>query len=194
MLTLETGRLLLRSVAATDIAAVHELHSLPETDQFNTLGIPDNIQVTRELVGDWLLKQQAQPCTAYVLAIVTRHDDRLVGLMGMNLVRPKSARAEIWYKLHKDYWNKGYTTEALNRLLLFAFEDLALHRIEAGCATENVASIKVLEKVGMQREGHCRKILPVRGEWLDNYLYALLEEDFFLKRKVEIPSPQRSFK
>lgn len=183
MLTLETGRLLLRSVEATDVVAIHELHSLPETDEFNTLGIPGNIQVTQELVGDWLLKQQAQPCTAYVLAIVLRSTRELIGLMGMNLGRPKSARAEVWYKLHKGHWGKGYTTEALNRLLLFAFEDLTLHRIEAGCATENMASIKVLEKVGMQQEGRCRKILPIRGEWLDNYLYAILEEDFFAKNK-----------
>jgi RimJ/RimL family protein N-acetyltransferase len=183
MLTLETGRLLLRSVEAADMAAIHELHSLPETDEFNTLGIPGNIQVTQELVGDWLLKQRAQPCTAYVLAIVKQGSRQLIGLMGMNLGRPKSASAEVWYKLHKDHWGNGYATEALNRLFRYAFEDLALHRIEAGCATGNIASIKVLEKVGMQREGHCRKILPVRGQWLDNYLYAILEENFFSENK-----------
>lgn len=182
MLLLETGRLLLRSVSETDVEAIHELHSLPETDEFNTLGIPGHIQVTRDLVADWLVKQQSIPCTAYVLALVLHAENRLVGLMGMNLGRPQSLRAEVWYKLHKNYWRQGYTSEALGRLLQFGFEDLGLHRIEAGCATENIASIKVLEKAGMQREGRCRKILPIRGAWVDNYLYAILEEDHFSKK------------
>lgn len=60
----------------------------------------------------------------------------------------------------------------------FGFNDLKLHRIEAGCAVENIASSKVLEKVGMTKEGMKRKKLPIRGEWKDNYLYAILEEDF----------------
>lgn len=184
MLLLETERLLLRTISETDVDAIHELHSLPETDEFNTLGIPGNILVTKDLVGDWLLKQNAVPCTAYVFSIVLRSESRLIGLMGMNLGRPKSLRAEVWYKLHRDYWNRGYASEALERLLQFGFGDLGLHRIEAGCATENRASIRVLEKAGMQREGRCRKILPVRGQWLDNYFYAILEEDFFSKKEA----------
>ena len=57
--------------------------------------------------------------------------------------------------------------------------DLSLHRITAGVATENSNSIKLLERIGMLREGRHRKILPIRGEWWDNYQYAILEEDFF---------------
>jgi len=49
----------------------------------------------------------------------------------------------------------------------------------AGCATENTASSKVLEKAGFLREALCRKKLPIRGEWVDNYEYAILEEDYF---------------
>jgi RimJ/RimL family protein N-acetyltransferase len=61
--------------------------------------------------------------------------------------------------------------------LKFGFESLHLHRIEAGTATENINSIRVLEKIGMTREGRRRKILPIRGEWYDNYHYAILEDD-----------------
>jgi len=56
--------------------------------------------------------------------------------------------------------------------------ELQLHRIEAGCSVDNIASSKVLEKVGMTREGMKRKKLPIRGEWKDNYFYAILEDDF----------------
>jgi len=52
-----------------------------------------------------------------------------------------------------------------------------LHKVEAGVATGNVKSIRVLEKVGMTREGLRRKILPIRGEWIDHYHYAIVESD-----------------
>ena len=55
--------------------------------------------------------------------------------------------------------------------------DLSLHKVEAGVACENERSIHVLEKSGMIREGLRRKILPIRGEWKDNYHYAIVEDD-----------------
>jgi ribosomal-protein-alanine N-acetyltransferase len=55
---------------------------------------------------------------------------------------------------------------------------LKLHRIEAGCAVGNFASIRVLEKVGMTNEGRKREILPIRGKWIDNYFYSILENEF----------------
>ena len=57
------------------------------------------------------------------------------------------------------------------------FEDLKLHRVQAGAATENIGSHKVMEKAGMMREGLKRKVLPIRGDWYDNYMYAILEDD-----------------
>lgn len=178
MLQLETERLIIRDLIEGDLHAMHELNSLPETDEFNTLGLPENLEVTNELMLDRMAKNAELPRNVYVMAIVLKANQEMIGMIGINLAEQKKQRAEIWYKLHKNHWRKGYTTEALQRLLQYAFEDLKLHRIEAGCATENIASIKVLEKVGMQREGRCRKILPIRGAWVDNYMYAILEDDF----------------
>jgi len=62
--------------------------------------------------------------------------------------------------------------------LEYGFIDLKLHRIEACCAVENIASSKTLEKAGFKRECMKRKKLPIRGVWKDNYFYGILEEDF----------------
>tara|TARA_B110000037_G_scaffold31375_1_gene37705 strand:+ start:38 stop:364 length:327 start_codon:yes stop_codon:yes gene_type:complete len=86
-------------------------------------------------------------------------------------------KGEIYYSLIPEFWNKGFATEAVQAILKYGFVTLNLHRIEAGVATQNLNSIKLLEKVGMTREGMHRKILPIRGEWVDNYSYAILEED-----------------
>jgi ribosomal-protein-alanine N-acetyltransferase len=62
-------------------------------------------------------------------------------------------------------------------VIRFGFDNLNLHRIEAGCAVNNIGSIKVLEKAGMVREGKGRQVLPLKTSWSDNFLYSILETD-----------------
>lgn len=176
-LTLKTNRLILSEINPGDTDNIHALHSLPETDEFNTMGIPENRETTEKLVKEWVEMQKAEPRSRYTFKIES--GDKFLGLIGLkNLGVPNYRSGEVWYKLHKDFWGNGYATEALKRLLEFCFIDLELHRVEAGCAVENIGSIRVLEKAGMTREGRKRKKLPIRGEWKDNYFYAVLEEDF----------------
>ncbi|RYH27828.1 MAG: N-acetyltransferase [Alcaligenaceae bacterium] len=141
------------------------------------MGIPDSMEVTKGVLDNWLREQQLDPQSHYVFHI-SGQDDSFAGLFGLRLGKPAYRVAEIWYKFHPAFWGRGYATEAVVAILALGFNDLQLHRIEAGCAVDNIASIRVLEKAGMQREGRCRKILPIRGEWHDNYIYAILEEDF----------------
>lgn len=101
-----------------------------------------------------------------------------MGLIALRLGKAHFKIAEIWYKISPEFWRLGIATEALNELLRFGFLSLGLHRIEAGCAVENTASIKVLEKAGLTREGRKRGVLPIRGEWKDNFFFAILETDF----------------
>ena len=135
--------------------------------------------MTENIIKEWLVGQNAKPQTSYIFCLNLVDTKQFIGLIALNIGKPNYKTAEVWYKIHLDYWKKGYATEALTKLIDFGFTELVLHRIEAGCAVENIASIKVLEKVGMTKEGMKRKKLPIRGEWKDNYFYAILEEDFF---------------
>jgi ribosomal-protein-alanine N-acetyltransferase len=187
---LKTDRLNIRELTFADIVNVHELLSLPETDEFNTLGIPETIQTTEKILKEWLIPQKQHSRNSYVFNIDKNDDNSFVGLIALNLGKANYQTAEVWFKVHKDFWRKGYATEALTKLLDFGFNNLKLHRIEAGCAVENIASSKVLEKVGMIREGMKRRKLPIRGQWKDNYFYGILEEDFnntdYLRTKVQM--------
>lgn len=174
---LNTERLKLRELLSADLEKIHELHSLPETDEFNTLGIPDNIEITKQIVSEWLTSREAIPRKKFVF-VIENNEKEFIGLTGVNIGRPSYRNAEIWFKLHSKYWNQGFATEAIKRILYFSFVDLQLHRIEAGCAVENIASRRVLEKVGMTKEGLCRKILPIRGQWIDNFEFAILDTDY----------------
>ena len=175
---LQTKRLFIRELEHKDIHPVHQLLSLPETDEFNTLGIPETIQVTEKLLSDWINEQNQLPRKGYIFAIDLKETEKFIGLISIHLGKINFKSAEVWFKLHKDFWRMGYTTEALIKLLDFGFNQLKLHRIEAGCAVENLASAKVLEKAGFTREGTKLKNLPIRGDWKDNYFYGILEEDF----------------
>jgi RimJ/RimL family protein N-acetyltransferase len=174
---LQTARLSMQEVSPADLAEIHILHSLPETDEFNTLGIPDTIQTTKHIVSEWINQQHTTPRVSYTFCIKTQITNEFVGLIALNLGKLNFKIAEVWYKIYPAYWGQGYATETLTELLKFAFSSLKLHRIEAGCAVENIASIKVLEKVGMIKEGRKRRILPIRGTWVDNYFFAILETD-----------------
>ncbi|MXV51332.1 GNAT family N-acetyltransferase [Pedobacter sp. HMF7647] len=176
---LQTDRLNFRQVSIDDISNIHELHSLSETDKFNTLGIPKTIQDTEGIINEWLVGQNAKPQTSYIFCLDLVDTNQFIGLIALNIGKPNYKTAEVWYKIHLDHWGQGYASEALTKLLDFSFNEIKLHRIEAGCAVENIASSKVLEKVGMIREGIKRKKLPIRGEWKDNYFYAILDEDFY---------------
>lgn len=172
---LKTERLTLRPVTIGDTETIHQLHSIEEVDQYNTLGIPENIDVTILHVKDLVKSNQGEQPQAYTFVI--ENDNQFAGLISLNLGRAKYRNAEIWFKLHPDFWNKGIATEALREIISFGFNTLNLHRIEAGCAVDNIGSYKVLEKVGMIREAHTRQLLPLKSGWADNYGYAILSTD-----------------
>ena len=172
-----TKRLLLREITWNDLESIHQLHSVPEVDEYNTLGIPGDMEETRELIRPDIEAKQKDPQERYTWRIILQSSAEFIGLAGMTLSNDKYSLGEIYYKLLPAYWGKGYATEVAKNLILAGFDTFKLHKVEAGVATENERSIRVLEKVGMTREGLRRKILPIRGEWKDNYHYAIVEDD-----------------
>lgn len=174
---IETKRLILTEITWDDLDNIHNLHSFPEVDEFNTLGIPKNIEVTKEIVRPIIESLDNEPRKSITWKIVLKDSKEFIGLAGMSLSLDKFKLGEIYYKFIPDYWGKGFATEVSKALIKCGFEEFNLHKIEAGVSTKNIQSIKVLEKSKMTREGLRRKILPIRGEWKDNYHYAIVEDD-----------------
>ncbi len=174
---LNSDRLSIRFIEMSDLDAIHALHSLPETDKFNTLGIPESIQETKSIIEVWCAGNKEVASKHLVCAIEQTEGKKFIGLIALRIGSEKFRNGEVWYKLHSDYWGKGYGTEALKTILNFGFDQVKLHRIEAGCAIDNIGSIKILEKVGMTREGRKRQVLPLKSGWSDNFEYAILETD-----------------
>jgi [ribosomal protein S5]-alanine N-acetyltransferase len=174
---LESKRLKLKEVGWEDAESFHRLHLIPEVDEFNTLGIPNNIEETREIMRPAIEDQKKENRKSFVWKIEKKETGEFIGLAGLTLSADKFKLGEIYYKLLPTQWGYGYATEVAKTLIKSGFENFHLHKVEAGVSTENIRSIRVLEKSGMVREGLRRKILPIRGEWKDNYHYAIVEDD-----------------
>ncbi|MBX6342118.1 MAG: GNAT family N-acetyltransferase, partial [Thermomicrobiaceae bacterium] len=110
--------------------------------------------------------------------IVDRASGRVVGTVTLFNVDQGDRRAEIGYALARPLWGRGYMTEAVRAVLAFGFEALGLNRIEAMCEAPNVASARVMEKVGMRYEGTLRQYLFSKGAFQDMRLYAILREEW----------------
>lgn len=85
---------------------------------------------------------------------------------------------EIGWVFNPKYQNKGYASEAARAVLKYGFKEMGLHRIIATCQPDNIPSYRIMEKIGMRREGFFKKCIPNGNEWWDEYYYAILEEEF----------------
>ncbi len=174
---LESKRLKMHEITDSDIELIHKLNSYPEVDEYNTVGIPTNREVTENVVHSMIEEQKAECRKSYNWKIIRKDSDEFIGMAGITLSANRFKLGEIYYDLLPLHWGKGYATEIVKTLIKIGFDEFHLHKVEAGVATENIRSIRVLEKSGMTREGLRRKILPIRGEWKDNYHYAIVEDD-----------------
>jgi len=168
----ETIRLVLRAIAVDDWRAIHQYASDPAVAAWLPEGLMNEehaLTFAHRNAGD---KPEA-------LGVLTKGSNEFIGHM---VFRPWIAphTYEIGWVFGRPHQRRGYATEAARSLVAYAFESLRCHRIVATCQPENVASWRVMERLGLRREGHFRKcILHEAGEWWDKYFYAILEEEYF---------------
>tara|TARA_X000000950_G_scaffold248601_1_gene307776 strand:- start:654 stop:1241 length:588 start_codon:yes stop_codon:yes gene_type:complete len=116
---------------------------------------------------------------AYSFLIFNNTDKDLLGGVNIGNVRRGVAQsANIGYWIGKKYSRKGYMYEALRVLIPSLFVDLRLNRVEATILEENIASQKLLKKLGFKKEGKLRNYLKINGNWRDHVIYGLLQNDF----------------
>ena len=114
---------------------------------------------------------------AYSFLVFEHRTDTLLGGVGLSNVRRGVAQiATMGYWIGARFARHGFMTSAASLVLDFAFETLALHRVEAACLPHNDASRNLLEKLGFEYEGYARDYLRINGDWQDHLLFAMLRE------------------
>jgi [ribosomal protein S5]-alanine N-acetyltransferase len=168
-------RLQLREFRLEDQRAIHEYASDPEVTMHTGWG-PNDEETTRTVLQQWIIDQQAWPRNSIPLGIELRSAKKLIGSTGFSSI--DNATGVFGFVLHKNFWGHGFATEACRALLGFGFNDLHLHRVTAECFVEQARSVRIMEKLGMRREGHCLKNAWKAGVWRDTYTYALLDTEW----------------
>lgn len=181
---LQTTRLRLREIEEEDWLVFHALHSDREVIRYIPFDLPTERE-SQERVAEQIEDARTQPRRNYGFAVVDRTQEVVIGWCQLschydiwNYLKDETDRAELSYVLHRGYWGQGIATEVAQRLLQFAFEEMDTHRIFATCLPTNIASWRVLEKIGMKQEGHLRRHLWIRDGWHDSLLYGISDHTY----------------
>lgn len=173
---IETSRLWIRDFVEEDWDSVHSYASNKNVVHFMEWG-PNTEEETKNFISMAIDFQQQSPRDNYDLAVILKETGELIGGGTIKVCNRKHKEAFIGYCFKPKYWRKGYATELGEGLLHFGFNKLNLHRIYATCDITNIGSAKVLEKIGMEREGRLRQHKWIRDRWRDSYLYSILERE-----------------
>ncbi|MEI8394529.1 MAG: GNAT family protein [Rhodospirillaceae bacterium] len=116
---------------------------------------------------------------AYSFISFENETGRLVGGLGLgNLRRGVAQSSTLGYWVGERFAKRGYTSDAVRLVLNFAFNELNLHRVEASCLPDNIASRRLLCKLGFIEEGLARSYLRINGAWRDHLLFAVLKDEW----------------
>ncbi len=184
---IETERLLLRDFVLEDAEALVACRSDDRYWRYYTK--PDDIAAaTRQHVELFVGWQKAEPRTHFQLAIVLKEPGQLIGDCGLRLRaqvpygEDGPLEADIGYELDPAYWRHGYATEAVRALVDYGFSELGLHRIWTFAVADNEPSWRLMERIGMRREGLLKGNVPLQGGWADTVVYGLLAEEWAASR------------
>ncbi len=175
--TIQTQRLVIRALFVEDSEDFYSYRSLPEVYRYQQWMPESPAEVTRfitqmhshgfDIANTW-----------FQLGLFLQKNGELIGDTGLNFLPPENEQVEISFTISPGHQRKGYAYEGVSALMGHLFQSMKKHRLIARVDPENSASISLLEKLGMRREGHFRKCIRIRGVWEDDLLYAVLREEW----------------
>ncbi|MBY6036898.1 GNAT family N-acetyltransferase [Fictibacillus nanhaiensis] len=173
--TIETSRLILREVTTEDSKDMFAY--LSDHDVVKHMGLEpyQTVEDVWDEVG-WYTSIY-QEGTGMRWGITLKNSGRIIGSCGFLNWRTKHFRAEVGFELSKDFWGKGIGSEALEAVVTYGFQHLQLERIEALIEPNNLASQKLVEKQGFQKEGLLRHYEFTCGKFDDLYMYSIIKGD-----------------
>ena len=175
---IQTARLTLRPYEMGDLTALHEMFGHEDVCRYLPWEPMDLDQARAKLeqrVRQTRIETDGDPL---LLAAVESETGRVVGEFMLVLTSAKDRQGEIGWSFHPDVQGRGLATEGAREILRLGFEDLGLHRIAAQSDQRNVASLRVMEHLGMRREAQFVDAELVKGEWIGEIVSAMLESEW----------------
>jgi len=183
--TLETKRLILRKFRPDDLDAFYSFLCRPENSIYSYYW-PNSVDETRRFISESIKKAEGAPCEDFQYAAVLKAGNILIGSCNFVL----SGDSNMGWIVNCEYWNQGYGTEMARAMLDLGFLELGLPRIIACCDAENAASFRIMEKIGMRREGlypECRRAHKCSDRKLsDEVVYTISRDEWAAQLFTEI--------
>jgi ribosomal-protein-alanine N-acetyltransferase len=179
MVVLKTNRLLLRQFTPDDVDDVLEYTQDPEWSRYQ-VNIPP-VPLSRKMAEELVAMFSNPPATQGILqifAIVLK--GKVIGELCLNQHEEdrRNERFELTYSISRQHWGKGLMTEATQEAVNWAFQTFSFNRMYAWCDPKNIGSWRVMEKLGMKREGLLRSHIKWNGEFRDQLYYGMLREEW----------------
>lgn len=173
---IRSERLLLRRLESADAAPLAAYRSVPEVARYQSWDAPFPLAEAAALVAE---SSAADPRGAgwFQWAVERLDQPGIVGDVGVNRLED-GRQAVIGYTVAPAFQRRGYGAEAISRMLDHLLVEEGLHRVSAECDTRNLASVRLLEALGFRREGHLRSSTWYKGAWSDDFLYAVLADEW----------------
>lgn len=179
-----TERLTIRPATADDVEATWQIRRLPEVGQWLTsaptvrASYAEHFVDPERLAKTLVIELDGVPVGDLMLAVEDAWGQTEV------VERTRDVQAELGWVIAPGHAGRGYATEAVRELLRVCFEELGLRRVLAQCFADNLASWRLMERLGMRREMYTvRESLHRSGEWLDGMMYALLADEWRAARE-----------
>ena len=173
---LETEDLVLRRPARKDAKDIFRYASDPEVARYVLWEPHRSVSETRMFVRELRSRLRAGCPSSW--AVVLRETGFVIGTIGFMWYSTENRSAELGYSFSREYWNRGYATQALTAVTDAVFRSLPVNRLEAQHDLRNPASGRVMEKSGFRQEGILRSRILNKGEYVDVALYAILRSDW----------------
>lgn len=182
---LETARLIIRPFKSQDAEALHGIVSQPEVMRY----LPEDVMSLDEVksiiawLNDCYRKNTPECIMKFTLAVILKENGKLIGWCGLGPLDFSPSEIEIFYGLSREHWGKGLATEAARAVLHYGFDTIGLSQIVAVTNPENVASIKVIENLGLTYRSKVEK-LPKKHSAYEGSLYYSLSRDEYSKMRI----------
>lgn len=173
---LETERLILRDMRRSDAKDMFEYSSNPKTTQYLLWDVHEDLDYTKLFISSVIAKYKTGGYNDW--AIVYKDNGKMIGTCGFTRIDAENRVAEVGYVINPKYWNMGIATEAVKKVVAFAFDTLNMHRVEAKFMLGNDASLAVMKKVGMKLEGYQRDAMYVKGKYRTIGISSVLKNEF----------------
>jgi [ribosomal protein S5]-alanine N-acetyltransferase len=176
-LPLSTRRLLVRDYTAADAGAVLAYVQDPDYWQYQCADSPTAAQI--ETLMQWVVREQAiTPRVMHYLAATRKDTGEIVGEGVLKIINPTERQGEIGFGVAPKFWKQGFGSEIAGAVLDAAFQHFKLHRVAAQCSPDNKGSIRIMQKLGLAREGLLRDVHFARGKWWSTLIYGMLDQEY----------------